>query len=218
MPEAHWDAAAGKIKDTFATYVNDHVAFKALEDSRRLSLPQRPEDYKVTNTPAWKPPPGVEFKLNPDDPGMVAARQYAQKHQISQDGFAELMDIYASVEVGSKQRIQQAHANEMAKLGANATSRLDAVTTFLKSQLGEDMARDVSKFLFTSTQVEAWEKIMATVRTQGASSYTPQHAENAPTKISDEEYAKMSFGERRAYAERFGNPTLSPSPAQANGR
>src|SRR5690242_522379 len=46
VPEVHWDAQAGKVKDTFAQHVSDLTAFRAADEVRRNALPQKAEDYK----------------------------------------------------------------------------------------------------------------------------------------------------------------------------
>jgi hypothetical protein len=181
----------------------DLLARDAAEKSRRLTLPQRPEDYRAENTQAFKPPPGIEFKINEADPLMGQARAFALKHGIPQDGFSEMMDLYAAGQVATQQRIKQAHDAELGKLGANATARVDSVTTWVKSQMGEDLAKEFCKYLFSAKQFEAVEKLMTNFRTQGASSYSPQHSEHATERMSDEAYDKLSFSEKRAYAAQF---------------
>jgi hypothetical protein len=218
VPEAHWDGTAGKIKDeaAYTKWINDHVAFKAAEDSRRLTLPQKPEDYKPTVTKDFKPPQGIEFVPNENDPLLPHARAFAQKHGLSQDAFSELMDLHASGVVSSMQAINNAKASELAKLGTNGVARKTEVDRWLQSQVGDELGAEISKYTFSAKQIEGIEKLMANWRTQGQGSFSPQHRESEqPGKVSDAEYESMSFSEKRAYAAKFGNPT---TPQQANGR
>jgi hypothetical protein len=212
VPEAHWDATAGKVKDegALAKYVNDHVAFKAAEDSRRLTLPQKPEDYKLELSKNFKAPQGVEFKPNENDPVLPLARAFAKKYELSQDAFSELVDLHAAGQIGTMETIKNAKAAELQKLGATGTARMDAAMTWLKAQVGEDLGKHFTQFLYTAQQVEAIEKLMANFRTQGAGSYTPQHGEErTPGKVSQEEYAAMSPGERHEYAKKFPQPHIN---------
>lgn len=214
VPEAHWDTAAGKIKDeaALAKFVNDHIAFKAAEDSRLLTLPQKPEDYKLALSKEFKPPPGIEFVPNENDPILPQARAFAKKHGLTQEAFSELVDLHAAGQIGTQQAIANAKTAELQKLGAAGTARMDAATTWLKAQLGDELGKEVTTYLYTAKQVEAVEKLIANFRTQGAGGYTPQHAEiDRIGKLSDAEIAKMSPSERLAYASKF------PQPAQQNG-
>ncbi len=196
--------------------MNDHVAFKAAEDSRRLTLPQKPEDYKPALSKNFKAPEGIEFVPDENDPLLPQARAFAQKHGLSQDAFSELMDIHAAGQVGNMQMVNNAKAAEVQKLGPTGTARKTAVDTWLSAQVGEDLGKEMSKYTFTARQIEGFEKLMAVFRTQGASGFDPRHSEvNQPGKVSDAEYNAMTFAEKRAYADKFGNPTR---PQQANGR
>lgn len=212
MPEAHWDGTAGKVKDdaALAKFVNDHVAFKAADDSRRLTLPQKPEDYRLELTKSFKAPQGIEFKPNENDPVLPMARAFAQKHGLTQDAFSELVDLHAAGQVGTMQAISNAKTAELGKLGATGTARMDAATTWLKAQVGDDLGKEITSYLFTAKQVEAVEKLMANFRTQGGGSYTQQHSEvNQPGKASQAEYDAMSPGERHEYAKKFPQPHIN---------
>lgn len=217
IPESHWDATGGKVKDeaAFAKYINDHVAFKAADDSRRLTLPQKPEDYQLKLTQGFKAPDGIEFVPDEKDPLLPQARAFAQKHGLTQDAFSELLDLHAAGQVGSQQHIKDAKAAEVAKLGVNGPARKTAVDTWLKAQLGnDDLAKHMSEFMFTSRQVEGFEMLMARARTQGAASFSHQHREppQEPGKISQAEYDKLTPAARLDYARQF------PQPAMNGGR
>lgn len=218
IPETHWDAGTGKVKDegAFAKFVNDHVAFKAAEDSRRLTLPQKPEDYQVKLPKDFQVPQGVEFVPNENDPLLPQARAFAKEAGLSQDQFEKLIGLKAAIDIGSRQLIDNAKAAEVQKLGATGTARKTAVDTWLMAELGDDLGKEMSKYTFSAKQVEGFEKLIAKSRTQGAGSYDPRHGEiSQPGKVTDEEYNAMSFSEKREYAAKFGNPT---APQQANGR
>lgn len=221
VPETHWDGTTGKIKDegAFAKFVNDHVAFKAADDSRRLTLPQKPEDYKLALTPNFKAPQGIEFVPNENDPILPQARAFALKHGLSQDAFAELVDLRAAIDIGNRQLIDNAKAAELQKLGPTGTARKTAIDTWLTATLGDELGMEMLKYTFSAKQVQAIEKLMDVFRTQGVAPLDQRHRETGdPQKVSDEVYDKMSFAEKREYAAQFGNPTAQPLQQQANGR
>lgn len=217
MLEQHWDAQTGKIKDetAFAKDINDLVSFKAAEDSRKLTLPQKPEDYKLALPQDFKAPDGIEFTPNENDPILPQAKAFALKHGLSQDAFSELVGLHAAGQIATKQMIDNAKAAEVQKLGATGTARKTAVDTWLAAQLGDELGKHMSQFTYTAKQIEGFEKLIANARTQGAHSFSHQHREpsDAPGKVSDEQWNKMTFGERQAYAAKFSQPGQ-----QANGR
>jgi hypothetical protein len=186
-------------------FVREHVSFKAAEDSRKLTLPQKPEDYKLGLPKDFKAPQGIEFVPNEQDPLLPQARAFAQKYGLPQEGFEELVGLKAAIEIGNKQQIDNAKAAEVQKLGVNGTARKTAVDTWLIAELGEDLGKHVSMFTYTAKQVEAFEKLMAKARTQGASSFTHQNREppNEPGRVTPEQYNKMSPAAKLDYARQF---------------
>lgn len=214
VPETFWDAEKG-IKPEFGQHFRDLTAFKAAEDSRKLTLPQKPEDLKLTLPKDFKAPEGIEFVPNENDPVLPQARAFALKHGLSQEGWAELVALHAAGQIGTQQGIKTAKEAEVAKLGPTGTARKTAVDTYLVATLGEELGKEMSRFTYTAKQIEGWEKLMANARNQGNGTFTPQHRENAePGKVSDAEYQKMRPQEKMAYAAKFPQP----SQQQANGR
>lgn len=198
MPESHWDAAAGKIKDeaAFETFINDHVAFKAAEDSKRLTLPPTAEAYKTELPADFKPPEGVTFEFKADDPLLAQAKGLAYKLGISQDGFSKLLSVYAAAQVQDAATIATARAAEVGKLGVNGSARVDTVTNWLKGTVGEKDAGALVASLATAGQVEAYERLMQKVSSQGGAGFSQQHrAQPDAGKIPG--YEDMSFEQRR---------------------
>lgn len=207
VPETHWDSAAGKVKDekAFAGWINEHVTFKAAEDSRRLSMPQNADAYKAELPSDFKPPEGVEFKFNADDPLLAQARTLAHQSGLSQENFSKLLGLYAGSQVASQQAVTVARNTEIAKLGAAGPARVDAVTTFMKSFLGEADGQLLASRMFTARDVEVVEKLVAKVTSQGGSTFkgTGREAPQSQGRVSDEQYAKMSPAQRLDYARQF---------------
>jgi hypothetical protein len=216
LPESHWDAEKG-IKPEFGQHFRDLTAFKAAEDSRKLTLPQKPEDYKPTNTKDFKAPQGVEFVPNENDPLLPQARAFAAKHGLSQDAFSELMDLHAAGQISNKQMIENAKAAEVQKLGVNGVARKTAVDTWLIANLGEDLGKEMSRFTFTAKQIEAFETLMARARTQGAHNFTHEHREPPPDqgKVTDDQWKTMSPAQRLDYSRRFDQSQFQKNGAAA---
>lgn len=213
-PETVWDGDKGSFKPEAETYFKELTAFKAAEDSRKLTLPTKPEELTLSLPADFKAPEGIEFVPNENDPILPQARAFALKHGLTKDAWSELLALHAAGQVSTTQTINNAKAAEVQKLGVNGTARKTAVDTYLIAELGEDLGKEMSKYTFTAKQIEGFEKLMAKVRTQGNGTFTPQHRdEQAPGKKTDAEISKMTFTERREYAAKFPQPAL-----QANGR
>ena len=211
VPESFWDATAGKVKDdkAFSTFVSEHVAFKAAEDSKRLTLPQTADAYKVELPADFKPPEGVKFEFKADDPLLGQARTIAHQLGIPQEGFSKLLGLYAGAQVASQQQIAQARTAEVAKLGATGPARVAAVTTWAKAILGDTGGAQFAARMFTASDVENAEKLITRFSTQGAGSFRATGREGDPGgrlpagKEGEATWEKMSYGERKAYAEKF---------------
>lgn len=198
--DTEWDGTAGKIKDeaAVAKRINDLVAFKAAEDSRLLTLPQKAEDFKPVLSKDFKAPQGIEFVPNENDPLLPQARAFALKHHLSQDAFSELMDLHASSQIGLQQSLRDFETKELAKLGAAATARKTAVDTWLVARLGDDLGKHVAATMKTAMQVQAFEKLMSNDRAQGAGSFSQSHREQPQQNGKIEGYENMTFEQRRA--------------------
>jgi len=198
IPEAHWDPATSAPKETFGQYVRDHVAFKAAQDSRKLTLPTKPEDYKFGLSPDFKPPQGLEFKLDEKDPMVGQYRQFALDHGLDQAAFTKGLDLIAAVRVGEAQHFATAKADQLAKLGVNAPARITAITQWLAAMAGDKAAAmiKVLEMAPMASTVEAFETIMQKATSQGMAPFNGGgRTQNDPTVIAG--YEGMTFEQRR---------------------
>lgn len=196
IPDAHWDAAVGKPKDTFGQFVKDHVAFKATEDSKRLTLPAKPEDYTFALPKDFKAPDGVDVTLNDKDPLVPLYRQWAHKNGVTNDAFSDGLGMLAAMRVSEVQAMKAGEAAQLQTLGANGTARVTAVHNWLTAQLG-DGAKPFTDFPLIAAQVEGFEKIMQKFATQGAGGPNSAHREQPEANGKIPGYETMSFEQRR---------------------
>jgi len=206
LPEKFWDGTKNEPKHTdFRAEYDSLSAFKAAEDSRRLSLPQQAGDYKVGTSAAFKPPEGVEFKIDTNNPLWSQAQSWAHKNGLSQDAFHEAVDLFAGYQIGDAQSIKTAREGEIAKLGTAGPARFDAVMTWARAMVGEAGAQEIAKGLFTAKQVEAFEGLIRKFVSQGAGAPSGAHREppQQHQKLTDEQYSKLTYTEKKAYAAQF---------------
>lgn len=206
VPEGYWDETTGlKHKEFFENEHNPLVADRAARESKKLARPQKAEDFKFGLSPNFKPPAGLEFKLDEKDPAVGMYRDFALKNEFTQEQFSDGLDLVASLRVGEAHAISQAKAAEVAKLGAAGTARVDAVTTWLTAMAGEHAAAMVRvlKLAPVADTIVAFEAMIQKFQTQGAGGYQPggRRVETASGDIPG--YENMTFEQRRQAQERI---------------
>lgn len=205
VPEKYWkDGAVDHV--AWSKDYNEVVAFKAAEESKRLSRPQAPDAYKAELPADFKVPDGLaKPTFDANDPLLAQARAVAHAEGLSQEGFSKLLAIYAGSRVGEAQVITNARNAEIAKLGATGTARVDAIGTFLNATLGEAAGKQMVSRILTASDVEHWERLVAKFTSQGGATYRAngREAPEAPGRKSPEEIAKMTPAERLDYSRGF---------------
>lgn len=200
IPESHWDTAASAPKPEFGEYVREHVAFKAAQDSRKLTLPQKPEDYKFGTSPEFVVPQGLEFKFNEGDPLVAKYREFAVANGLDQAAFTKGLDIIGALKVGEAQQFEHAKADQLGKLGVNAPDRIGAVTRWLTAMAGDKaaaMVRVLEQAPVAAT-VEAFEIVMQKAQSQGAGPFNGGGRTNTdPNAGNIPGYEKMTYEQRR---------------------
>jgi hypothetical protein len=168
------------------------ATWKAAEDVRKGALPQTPDAYKVELPADFKPPAGVDFKLDTANPGLGQLKSVAHKYQFPQEAVNELIGIYAGVEVGTQAQVNAAAADQVKQLGAAGPARVDGVTRWLDG-MG---VGDLKSGLITAKHVAAFEKLITAVTSQGGASFSQSHRV-PPETNSIPGYDKMSFEQKR---------------------
>jgi hypothetical protein len=178
---------------------DDLKTFKAADDVRRGSLPKDADAYKLELPADFKPPTGIDYKLDAANPALANLKAVAHKHGLTQDAVSELLGVYAGNEVGTQQAIATARAAEIAKLGATAPARIDGVVNWLTgmdTSTDKGDAKALAGMLVTARHVEAFERIITRLTTQGAASFSQSHR-TAPDNDKIPGFEKMSFAEQR---------------------
>jgi hypothetical protein len=180
------------------TEVGDLISTKAAEESRKLTLPASAQAYEPTLPADFVAPAGVEMKIDTQDPLFGQAQQFAHRHQLSQDQFSELLGIYGASKAEEQVFLAKARAAEAAKLGSAAQARVTAVQTFLKGQLGDELAAEVNVMLVTAGTVTALEKLMSRFSNQGGGAFSQAHRVAPDPAGTIPGYDQMTFVQRRA--------------------
>lgn len=205
LPERFWDATTGKIKDAD---LNDLLARDAAAESRKLTLPKTADEYQFALSDAFKPPEGYEFKLDDKDPMVAQYRDFAHAAGLDQSQFSKGLDLIAALRVGELVEYNTAKQAEIGKLGAAGTARVDAVTQWLGSVVGEEgkALGKVLEYAPVASTIVAFEKLMQKFQSQGSGSFSHAHRDGDAPKVDDDTYARMSYSEKKAYAEKHSQP------------
>jgi hypothetical protein len=179
---------------------------RGLEESRKATLPKDAASYNLDLPADFKLPDGVAWQWNLNDPVLTPligqAKEWAFANGVNQEGFSKMMSLFAASQIHEQQLINRARSAEVGKLGANAAIRVDAVTTFLRGHLGDAHAKAIQSGLHTAAQIQAFEALMTRFTNQGGGSYSGAHREvNQPERLSSEAYNKLTYTEKKAYAE-----------------
>jgi hypothetical protein len=184
---------------------------KGVEDSRRATMPKDAGDYSLDLPEDFQLPPGASaWHWNLEDPASAAllgqAKNFAFEHGLDKPAFAKLLGLYASHQIAEEGRYAELRKAELAKLGANISTRVDAVGTWLESQLGSDLAKALRTTMFTAKSVEAYERLMRKHISQGVTgnpSAGRDPGRDKPGRLSDAEYSKLTYTQKIQYAQQF---------------
>lgn len=188
------------------------MATKAQADLRATQVPADASGYKPDLPADLQLPPGIEFKIDTNDPAYKDLAAFAHARGWSQSDLSTALGIFASREAREAAAFAEAQRAEVAKLGANGTSRVTAVETWLRSELGDDLANGMRSMMVTEKIVRGFEKLAGRRVTQGAAPFSQAHRVGPEPvgRASDEEYSRMSAAERWQYARSFDQKQFYP--------
>ena len=190
LPENFHDAKTGPKWDDFGKHYSELATFKAADDVRRNALPANADAYKVGTTGNFKPPEGVKFEINDGDPLWAQAKSWAHKHGLSQEAFAEAIDLVAGRDVGTVQAIKAARDAEIAKLGAAGPALITSINTWLDA----NGVSGLKARMLTAQDAQDFAKLIGKFTNQGAPSFQQNGRDPAGgnEKMTDERWKAMS--------------------------
>lgn len=175
---------------------------QATDDLRKATLPASPELYEAKLPEGLKLPAGVEYKFDQNDPSLIAARNLAHAKGWSQQDFSEALGIFASHIAGQEAQLAERARAEIAKVGPNAPQRVDFVGKWLDGFMGTADAKPIRATLVTDAHVRFVEKVIDKLTSQGAAGFSQKHRDVDTGKVSDEQWSKMSYSQKKEYTER----------------
>jgi len=203
-----WDAEKGVVKfDEFTAYAKEVEAYKAAEAVRLAAVPAAADGYKLELPTDLTLPEGVTISLTDGDPRVSAAREFALANKMDQAGFNGLIRLGAQLELQQHMAMHEAVQAEMAKLGTNASARIDAVATALTATMGADRARALATSISSVAAMEGLEMLLRSVSGTGMSGFNQIGRASPEAGIPEDQYARMSPAERLVAARKMNKPT-----------
>lgn len=201
LPEQFWDADGAAIKGAdLKSHLDDLVAFKAGEDSRRAAVPEKPDSYELKLPADLKFAEGESFELNPDDPMVAFGREVAHAAGLDQAGFEKLVGLYAQREIAQAKANQQAFAQQLEALGPKGADRQKAMTNWIGAKLGPDAVVLFDHLLKFKVGVETLERIQR--MTGGGGAPFTQAGRDVAGKDKIDGWDDMSPAQKMAAARR----------------
>lgn len=157
LPDDFWNAESGvKLGDLIKSH-------GALSEAARERLAGRPETAKAY---AFKVPEtyrgfeDLQKAIDSDSPFMSAARKHLFETGATQEQANELFESYMADRFGTPEALEAQSKAERAKLGEKADTRVEAVNTWIKGHVGDDLYSEIAAVVTTAAGVEAMEKLM----------------------------------------------------------
>lgn len=141
LPAQFWDDKSGapKMADFVASY-NELVQVKEAHDARLASVPKTADEYKleIKLPDDVKLPEGLtreDLKIDDKDPRIPVLREFALKHQLSNEAVNELVALDAQTQIAALTQHDELLQAEMRKLGENGKERVSAMEAFLQKHV-----------------------------------------------------------------------------------
>jgi hypothetical protein len=172
------------------------LARQSADDLRRANVPPTPDDYKLELAPGAKLPDGVDYKFDASNPGLAALKSWAHQKGLDQSTLSEILTIYATNEAQQNAQLAAISRAEIAKAGVNAPQRVDAVSKWIRGEVGDADAKPILATMVTDAHLRFFEKMQQRVTSQGAASFSQQHRV-APDDKAIPGFESMSFEQKR---------------------
>jgi transcriptional regulator with XRE-family HTH domain len=169
---------------------------QAQEDLRAATRPASAEAYEAKLPADLKLPGGQTYTFDQNDPSLIAARNLAHAKGWSQQDFSEALGIFASHIAGQEAQLAERARAEIAKAGANAPQRVDAVGKWLDGFMGTKDAAPIRATICTESHLRFMEAVMSKITSQGVPNFSTSHRV-PPDDAKIPGYENMSFEQRR---------------------
>lgn len=185
--------------DKYKSVAEQAKAYTELE-GKFGSFTGAPEEYGVFVSDELKEQ-GLE--ISADDPIMEEAMKFARDSNMNQEGFNQMVNLYAMTQIAEQTAISDAKAEEITALGPNSETRLDNLAKWGKANMSEDQYAGFEEMIQSAASVQAVERLISLTRNAPLS---PDTVHSAPS-VSSEEVRAMQFEK-----DEYGNRRINTDP------
>jgi hypothetical protein len=189
----------GKTYTLDANDVQRLTEWNAQDRARKASLPASADHYEVRLPEDFQASGGVEIKIDKANPAWKDAAAWAHANGLSQDQFSQMAAMYAGHQAKEAAAFKAAYNAEVAKLGTNASARIDAVAKWWGAMTGDDSAvlGSILRMAPTAGTVASLERLMTKFSNQGAAPFHQGGREGGGPSDRIDGWEKMSYEQRR---------------------
>lgn len=200
------DAPEWFKSDKYNSVADQAKAYKDLE-SRFGSFTGAPEEFKVPELNEELTKLGIEIAA--DDPIFEKAVEFAKASNMNQEGFNQMVELYAMQQAAEMQQVEQIRADEMKALGDNAESRINNLSAWANANLPPDLIPGFNEMAQTAEAVKAMERLVAMTRSaplagEGAQAATgPTSADVKAMLFATDEHGRRKIDSDPAFKAEY---------------
>lgn len=139
---------------------------------------------------------GVEF--DDEDPMIVAAKEYATKSNMNQDGYNDLLELYAVNQLAEMEAAKDQLGEELKSLGDKGQQRLTNLSDWAKANMSEEQVAGFEEMAVSANAVKTLEQLVALTRNAPIADTGTRAASGVSTEeVQAMQFEKDSHGNRR---------------------
>jgi len=192
LPESYWDAEKGLKADDWKAHLATLQTEAEQAKARMAGVPEKADAYELKLPEGEKMPDG--FQLNPDDPRVAMAREFAHANKLTQAEFQGLVALDTKIKQAETDWVRQQSAEAFKRLGPNGQARVEAVKASIEARVGKELAPHLVAMLVTDNQVVAFEQAFGSTTQFNAGGRAGESAQKGAIPGFD----KMGFRQRMA--------------------
>lgn len=191
IPDEFWDDATGlKVGDLATAYRE----LTAKEAERTADVPGEADAYNLALPEGFEKPEGFDVEIKADDPLWAGFQAIGKKHGVTREAFTEFVGEFAKYQIQNAQADVEAYVAAKTALGANAETRIKAVSDWLGANLPKAEAHALGGALISTDGIKAVERLISLKSGPRAAEGAGGAAPNTKTSVADSWYPNTQTG------------------------
>jgi len=188
VPEKFWDAEKGEIRTEAALKSYGELekrfgAFKGAPDKYEAILSEELIAEGVS--------------IDESDPILEVAKEFAKSSNMSQEGFAGMLNLYATQKLAESKAQDQALQAEIASLGDDADRRINSMLQWASANMDAELLEGFKDMAVSAPAIKAMEKMVSMTRNAPVMPSNANGAGLSESEVKEMQFAKDANGNRR---------------------